>query len=354
MDPNTTPQPMPQPMPPETPLVMPGALEPTTPMQPVSPAVPPTISPLPTPQDTATVAPITSDANQPTAFMPTVSTPSTPTSDASAVGTASQFAAPINQMPSQQPGITPQPAFNASPTVEAFGNPPGLIQPSPASSMPPTNATGQNKTKLIIGVVVAIIILAVGAAFALSPKKSSTSQSGGDKPSPTNNTSKGNALTAEYLSEFSAVCSGSTISNAADYTGTAPHPIALFESGLIDANDYTSSSVYLSDQTWSATTENFAKTQLVGCFSKKSTNATGKKCELKDSSENTVSLEQYNVVYSLKIYEAKSGKKLGEKEISGPATTCPFFASYNKNDPKLYGDPDKGATTEAVKEFVTK
>lgn len=223
-----------------------------------------------------------------------------------------------------------------------------LFPPNPLASMSSTLPPAKNKNlRLIIGIVIALFILVVGAVIALS---------GGNKNNQgaTGEATTGTEVSATNQSDFGKVCSGNTITSAADYTGTGPHPISFFEEGVAGSKSFVTSSVYLSEAGWTPKSADFNKTQLVGCFTKKSSTGTGRKCELLDSDNKAFQIEQFNVVYTLTIYEAKSGKKVGEKEVSGPASTCPFFATYIKEDPKLYGDPDKGSVADAVKEYVTK
>lgn len=223
-----------------------------------------------------------------------------------------------------------------------------LFPPNPLASMSSTPPPAKNKNmKLVIGIVIALLILVVGAVIALSGGKKNNQEASGEQTT-------GTQVSATNQSDFGKVCSGNTITSAASYTGTAPHPISFFEEGVVGSKSFVTSSVYLSGAGWMPKTGEFNKTQLVGCFTKKSSTGTGRKCELLDSDNKAFQIEQFNVVYSLTIYEAKSGKKVGEKEVSGPASTCPFFATYIKEDPKLYGDPDKGSVADAVKEYVTK
>ena len=272
----------------------------------------------------------------------------------------------------QQPVAVAPPAVTETPPVATVNPVAPAVSPSQSPDLPVQTASmpgavpaqtppqKNNKIKIIIGVAVAVVILAIGAAFALSPKKEAKNASGsgassGKGSSSSSSTSKkGNELTATYMSEVSAVCTGSSITNVAEYKGAAPHPIAIFEQDTIDKNSFTSSSIYFSDSSWTVDTKEYAKVQLVGCLTKKSTTATGRTCDMEDENDQKISVGLFNVVYNLAVYEAKTGKKLADKEVSGPATDCPYFATYDKEDPKLYGDPDKGSATEAVKEYVTK
>ena len=311
--------------------------EPQLPNQPpVVPPVPPT-PPLP---------------NDPMAFP---QTPSAPQPEQPPI-TANPV---LNPMPSPQQdpfAQQPQPQDLASQPIMGgpIGGPSIPNNPSSVMSSVPTN---NSHKKSIIAIAIIVVILAIIgiAAASMSSNKSGSSNNGGSSNTPaasdSDSSSGGSEVTATSLSDFEKACDGNKIVNAADASSASPKPVVLYEESDISEGQFNTSGVYIEDKTWRADSENFAKTVYVGCLTKKSTKATGKKCDFKRAEEN-VSIEQYSVVYNLAIYEAKTGKKVADKEISGPVGDCPFVASYNREDPKLFADPDEGSVAAALKPFV--
>ncbi|MBL8121752.1 hypothetical protein JNM87_03310 [Candidatus Saccharibacteria bacterium] len=247
----------------------------------------------------------------------------------------------------QQPSVQPWAAQNQY--TQPVMNPGYYDQPK----------SGHKKVLLWIIISFAVLMLLLGVALMLGSKNKNVAPRTGSSASTTQSASssdqaKYKASTAESLNDYSAVCDGGTISNSTDYsTGPSPHPIVLFEPSLTEGR-YIESSIYFTDANWEADYKTPASAQLVGCMKRKSVGDSTKTCDFQDSDKQAVSLKLYPVSYTLTIYEAKSGKKLNQTEIWGPATSCPSVAAYSKNDPKLYGYPDKGQVTEAVRTFITK
>ena len=53
------------------------------------------------------------------------------------------------------------------------------------------------------------------------------------------------------------------------------------------------------------------------------------------------------------LQKSKDGAvKLVEKNIEGKASSCPYFATYTQNNPKIYALPEKSVLSAAVKEYV--
>lgn len=214
-------------------------------------------------------------------------------------------------------------------------------------AMPPK---GSKKSIIIAAVVVLVLLIGGVSAYMLTKgnKSSSSKNSSGSS-----NTVSANSFTATSLSDYEKVCQGASASNASAYGGSAPHPIVMMQPSAVSGH-YTQDSIAFKDSTWTPDYTKYPSIQLVGCFDRKSELASPKNCSLQDSNKKTVNIPLVPVTYTLTIYEAKSGKKVATKEVSGPATSCPFIAAYNPSNPKLYGDPDSAGTQTAVTEFVTK
>lgn len=256
-----------------------------------------------------------------------------------------------------QPMAAPQPTYAPQQYGQAWAG--QYTQPPTTADYPSQQESGGKKTIVWIVLIFVLVMALAGVALALSLKKQptaapsntpTTKQASGATGQTTASTSK----TAQSLNDFSVVCDGGRVSNATDYTtGSSPHPIVLFEPGLTPGR-FVESSVYFSEANWEADYKSPSNTQLVGCMTRKSVGDSTKTCTFENSDKQPVSLALYPVSYTLAVYEAKSGKKLTEKEVWGPATSCPYVAAYSKSDPKLYGLPDEAQVKEVVRTFVTK
>lgn len=196
--------------------------------------------------------------------------------------------------------------------------------------------------RLALPLSLGIVLLAVGLLLARHPDQR---QPFSDQPQKTQNGSF-NEVTAQSVSDFRNVCNGGRITNAATYSGATPHPIAVFRQG-INQDNYSQQSLPYTQHTWEADYKQFSSTQLVACLVRKREGSPTKKCEYQK-----VSLDFVPVVYELTVYEAQSHKKLGSKEISGPALECPSFVTYDEDERKIYGQPDMGQIVEAVRSYV--
>ena len=248
----------------------------------------------------------------------------------------------------QQPPLSPNP-----PTT-----------PPPAAPNPPTPPTGpsspmqpHSNKNLIIGVVVAavvalLIIAGVVVAIAMSGNKSD------NKNTNDNNTTNqqdddalrsANAETANSLSDFDVVCDNGSISNAAAYE--KPYKVTAFASNSTTRSASTVSLPFGAD--YNADYKDYAATNIVACLAEKEGSAVkSKTCDFKSGGE-TVKLDFYALKYALTLREAKTGKLIKELgEVNGPATTCPFFVSYSKDDPKYYARPDSDAVGMAIEKFI--
>ncbi len=273
---------------------------------------------------------------------------------------------PQPQQPQPVPPVQPQPPTypqqQAFPTDPYAGQPQAPYQQPPQQQYQPQSLAQQpvqpnygpaprpkrkNNKILIIGILIFIVLIGACTAVALnkstdkeSAQTSTNTKSSGDE------TSNGASDTVSS-GELDVVCKGKGLSTAAAYTGASPHRIKLYTPSL-QPGAYISSSLYFKDQTWQSDYKNEAATQLVGCFSR-SSNQKIKTCEFEGKS-----IDLYSVTYQLTIYEAKTGKKLATKTVKSTDTACPYFATYDKNDPKIYAEPDLAQTTAAVQPYVTK
>jgi hypothetical protein len=69
--------------------------------------------------------------------------------------------------------------------------------------------------------------------------------------------------------------------------------------------------------------------------------------------DGDVVADHYAVEYEINVHEAESGRfveNLGT--VNGPATDCPFMATLERDDPKVYGSPDAAAVDAELAEFA--
>lgn len=279
---------------------------------------------------------------------PEKQTPDQPTSPAQPIG-------PAPETNSQPPAAPPQSdPFAASP-VDSTQQMPAQDQPlhqQPTVQQPQSNwqqpaEPKKSKAGLIIAIVSVVLILLVGGVLGtLVLLRSMSSNSRTNSPSDSGGSStkldpKANAVTAKYLSDFEVVCDGGSVTNAA--AATKPYKIVSFSSRT-PQNDRWSSMSLGFDQPYYVDSKAVDSVSVVACLKMAEGSTTkSKTCEF-ESGGNKVNIDFYATQYDLTYYEAKTGKALAKGEpINGPATTCPFFTSYDKNDPKIYADPDENA-----------
>lgn len=268
----------------------------------------------------------------------------------------------MDQQPNNNvPPITPppvQPTPLAQPPADPnTGSVPPVMMPPQGPQQP------KSKTGLIVGLVIGgiialivILLIVVGlmANKADDNKKATNTNQNTTSKSSSDESNSNNAETAKYSSDFEAVCQGGSISNAASFAkGTKPYKVfAFFNNSAGYSDNWTT--VYLSSQQSStANSDNVTEANVVACLAeKKGTAAKSQTCEFESGGEK-VTLDYYSLKYALEFREAKTGKVLGTgSDINGPATKCPSFVSYDKNDPKVYADPDEDAVQAAVKAFA--
>lgn len=190
----------------------------------------------------------------------------------------------------------------------------------------------------------ALILIGLGWLFVRNDKSPNAQSTTGQAKK--EQSTSFNQVVAQSVSDFGKVCNGGQIVNAAVYEGSSPHPIAIFRQGLRQ-DSYSLTGLPYAERTWDANYNKPTTTQLVACLTRKQEGKPTKKCEYQK-----VSLDFIPVVYELTVYEARSRKKIGAREISGPAFECPDFVTYDEEDRKLYGAPDTGQIVEAVRPYV--
>jgi hypothetical protein len=222
-------------------------------------------------------------------------------------------------------------------------------QPTPPSVTPPSapqQPPKKNKTAIITAAVVAVIVIAaivVGVVLAIN----NNSQKNDDNAKKDSDDAKreANAITADSSSDLDAVCDTGSITNAAAFE--KPYKIAAFTKSA--GRTSWSSATLKYDAPYRADYDEFASVNVVVCLEEdESAQVKTTTCEYKDTA-----LDYYATKYTATAYEAKTGKSIKELgTVNGPATKCPMFASYNKNDPKIIASPDDGALDALLSEFA--
>lgn len=276
--------------------------------------------------------------------------PTTP--DNPTVSPAEQTPPAPQPAPESNPyGAAPQPIAPVQPTT------PPPIAPAP-SVVPNTTPGGPGKanTGLIVGIIVAAAIIIAGgvAAFMLLSDNGKTNNAKtGDNNSQQNDVSDdlraANAKTVSTLTQFNTVCDTGSVTNAANFE--KPYKVAAFSKSSVNRSWGTVSLEYGAE--YAADYDDYEATNVVACLSEIEGSATkSQTCDFKSGGEN-VSVDYYAVQYNLTVYEAKSGKKIQDLgSIGGPATSCPSFVTYNREDPKIHANPDRDAVSAAIAKFA--
>ena len=242
-------------------------------------------------------------------------------------------------------------------------------QPPQAPQPGAPNPYGQPKknTGLIIGIVLGIIVLlGGGVALALTLSNSDDKKNGdssqerdddenksdeSDEAADEDKLRAANAKTASSMTDLKAVCEIGSVTNAADLQ--KPYKVAAF-SKEDTARDYWSQVSLKYDAPYYVKYDEYAKVNAVVCLTEDSdARVKAKTCDFKSGGEN-VSIDLYATKYEAVAYEAKSGKKIEELgTVSGPASRCPSFVSYDKSDPKIIAKPDSDALDALVAKFAS-
>jgi hypothetical protein len=160
-----------------------------------------------------------------------------------------------------------------------------------------------------------------------------------------------NTKTAKFVADFEVVCGRGSVSNAADFR--KPYRIAAFFEG---SRPDSWSQVTLDRKATYAADENaLSSINVVACLSRKSgTEVKSGTCQFEgNGKDDNVDVDHYAVQYEVELREAKTGKTIENLgTVSGPADHCPFLAFFDRNHPKVYGDPDAGALEEKLENFA--
>ncbi|MEV7027373.1 hypothetical protein [Kitasatospora sp. NPDC093558] len=158
------------------------------------------------------------------------------------------------------------------------------------------------------------------------------------------------------LTDFEDGCGGAFarkyFPQAAEHTGPGPHPVAMFgmrdngETDLVDPpSGYPPANT--SDY-WSGSRLEPSRVQLIACLDEPDEGEFVTTCQF-----TTDSLKLYRGVYSVAVYEARTGKKLGnERLLGGTKPDCPGMIFLKKSVDKLHTKPEFADYQQVLKKYV--
>ncbi len=274
--------------------------------------------------------------------------------------TSVQSEAPSTEQPTATPFAQPENP-SAPVTQPADGTSNTFGQPAaPTVAMPaPQGAAGkQRMILLIVGIVLGLaVLIGGGVALALTLGNAAGNNTAQDKNGNTpagsaNNDDQlraANAKLAERMSDMSTVCDTGSITNAAAFT--KPYKVVAFEKE--DGRSSWSVLTLPSDANYSVEYDDYIKANVVVCLAENASARTKTMtCDFKSGGED-ISVDYFATSYEAVAYEAQSGKKIESLgSVGAPATRCPMFATYNKNDPKIIANPDSAALNSLVAKFA--
>lgn len=232
---------------------------------------------------------------------------------------------------------------------------PQPVTPTPDPIKPPKKNIGQI-VRIIIGL---ICLIAMGAYLVNSlflgndpSKKTSSNDTTSSQQNDDEKLREANAVTATSMAKLGTPCQVGSVTNAAAFA--KPYKVAAFSKTSIDRSWSNVSLDSTAD--YSVKLSDYEQVNVVVCLEEKE-DATVKSsvCDFK-SGDKVTSIDYYATKYDATAYEAKSGKKikeLGEVSAPAPASRCPIFTMYDKNDPKLIAKPDSDTLNALVAKFVS-
>ena len=194
------------------------------------------------------------------------------------------------------------------------------------------------KTSLVLSLVALLLGSSLTACYPPPPKDSGSSDSG-DKTNTAASSGSGDRTSTAasppkkrvFTSDLEAACNGVPVPQAAAYDKTAGniHPIAVFYRN--DRNkSYIQGSKRVPDA-WQVPWQEAAKTELVACLTAVERKLI-EKCSFKDKDDanKSYTLEMYDTVYEIAIYETKTGKLVETTRLDLKAEDkCPMMHFFS-------------------------
>jgi hypothetical protein len=220
-------------------------------------------------------------------------------------------------------------------------------------------------TKRVVAVVIGAALLAMGACGGGDDEGSDGSS---DSATTTSAATKGSNEDAgaangagelpKFSTEFDRVCKTQVGFPGATAYEKAPgtHPVMFFEEFRGESYVSTSRSLpegwAIKEDTDYEDNGELAAVQLVACSDRVKTTPTGNTCDFDDDGKK-VSLELVDSTWELKVYEATTGKQVGDTAtLEAKSGDCPYIAAFRKGDTTYVVEPSDDDYINALKEFV--
>lgn len=192
---------------------------------------------------------------------------------------------------------------------------------------------------MIVGLVLGVALL-VGAFKtdldsnpSPTPAQKDTSVSSVKTDQSSSNNSKALAVTASDIYDMSKACKNNySISNSGSYMAGSVNKLVTFYNTNESKNIY--SYLQASKDLW--VPESVSQVGLIVCADSSEGQSTGKSCDYVSDDEQNLSIPLYNTNYKLRVIEAYTGKQITTLDVTTNSTDCPSYATYNKNEPKVY------------------
>ncbi|KUL28440.1 hypothetical protein ADL15_31995 [Actinoplanes awajinensis subsp. mycoplanecinus] len=292
-----------------------------------------------------------------------------------------QPAYPFPQPP--PPAAYPPPGYHAAPAWPQ----PGTAPAAPAWPPPgaPPAAPAGVRTGVILAVIMAIAVVAVGGLYATSR--------GQDDPPPIANLPfslpsgfptfpslpalptetpgvpgvsepsvdegpQASTFPAGDIDDLDRVCDENVYYPASPKrTGKAPHPVVVLKKDSPDDVRFQDRVYYFRDEGTTKAQERIwgsddpAKVQLVACTDRAAVGTKIRNCKYDDPEPDTLAL--YRATWRLRIYEVATHRLLLDKKLPGDEQTCPSSVLVGP-DKKIYATAGDRAVLAQLRKFVTK
>jgi hypothetical protein len=170
-------------------------------------------------------------------------------------------------------------------------------------------------------------------------------------------TARANDEPLEHASDLETLCwyQRRYYPDAAAYTGSAPHPVQIFEQSDSQTSDpgwFPAQVRQPLPQHWWLHHKTPTKVQLIACVEVSDEGPRIGECEFRGQT-----IPMHQGVYSATLYEAKTGEKVAEERLAGRTDfnedMCPILHTWREGeDPKLLSRPDAAEYRRALGRYV--
>ncbi|GED98671.1 hypothetical protein [Gordonia crocea] len=140
----------------------------------------------------------------------------------------------------------------------------------------------------------------------------------------------------KYTGDLSKVCDKTYFPQAAEHTGSGPHPIIIFTRSGTGSSLQQVSAPYTAPEAWRTRDEH--QVQLVACLDDVSSGEKVDECEFDKGN-----VPVYQGRYKGRVVEARTGKKVADVQVDGNRTKdCPMITMIQGDvkDNRLHTKPD--------------